>query len=154
MRAGGLLYGVSAIAGKCGSDHGFQPAMTLSSKLIAINRVCRGERVGYGGAYACPEDMDIGVVAIGYGDGYPRHANGNTPVLLRGREVPIVGRVAMDLVAIDLRRISGAEVGDKVVLWGRGLPVERIAAAADTIGYELICGMTRRVVFVEDDSIL
>ena len=152
VRVGGLLYGVSPLDGETGLDRGFQPAMTLSTKLIAINRVGRGERIGYGGVYACPEDMDVGVVAFGYGDGYPRHARPATPVLLRGREVPIIGRVSMDLVTVDLRGVPEAEVGDRVVLWGRGLPVERIAQAAETIGYELICGMTRRVVFVEDGA--
>lgn len=153
VRVGGLLYGVSAVAGKTGSDHGFAPAMTLSTKLIAINRIAGGERIGYGHAWECPEDMDVGVAAIGYGDGYPRHAGSGTPVLLvNGRRAPIVGRVSMDLVSIDLRGHPTARVGDPVVLWGRGLPVEEVAAAANTIGYELICGMTRRVEFVEDNA--
>ncbi|HET7845666.1 MAG TPA: alanine racemase [Xanthomonadales bacterium] len=153
VRVGGLLYGVSVIAGKTGGDIGFAPAMTLSTKLIAINRVARGERIGYGHAWECPEDMDVGVAAIGYGDGYPRHAGSGTPVLLvHGRRAPIVGRVSMDLVTIDLRGHPEARVGDEVVLWGPKLPVEEVAAAAGTIGYELICGMTRRVAFVEDDA--
>lgn len=152
VRVGGLLYGISAIDGKTGSELGFEPAMTLSTRLVAINRVARGERVGYGGAFECPEDMPIGVAAIGYGDGYPRHAGAGTSVLVAGRPVPIVGRVSMDLITLDLRAHPGARVGDEVVVWGRGLPVERVAKAADTIGYELICGMTRRVTFVEDHA--
>jgi len=153
VRVGGLLYGVSVVAGKCGADLGFAPAMTLSTRLVAINRVARGERIGYGHAWECPEDMDVGVAAIGYGDGYPRHAGSGTPVLLvHGRRAPIVGRVSMDLVTIDLREHPEARVGDEVVLWGPRLPVEEVAAAAGTIGYELICGMTRRVSFVEDES--
>ena len=150
VRAGGVLYGVSIVAGTSGDELGFAPAMTLSTRLIATNSLRAGERVGYGGAYACPEDMRVGVAAIGYGDGYPRHASGRTAVLLRGRLAPVVGRVSMDLVTLDLRGHDDAEVGDPVVLWGRGLPVEHVAAAADTIGYELVCGMTRRVSFVED----
>lgn len=152
VRAGGLLYGVSAISRQTGLDAGFQPAMTLSARLLATNHVARSERVGYGGTYACPEDMRIGVVAIGYGDGYPRHASERTAVLLDGRRAPVIGRVSMDLVTIDLREHPHARVGDRVVLWGRGLPVEQVAEAAGTIGYELVCGMTRRVAFVEDDS--
>jgi alanine racemase len=153
VRVGGLLYGVSIVAGKTGAEHGFAPAMTLATKLVAINRIARGERIGYGHAWECPEDMDIGVAAIGYGDGYPRHAGSGTPVLLvNGRRAPIVGRVSMDLVSIDLRGHPSARVGDEVVLWGRGLPVEEVAAAAGTIGYELVCGMTRRVAFVDDES--
>lgn len=153
VRVGGLLYGVSAIAGKTGVDHGFEPAMTLSTRLIAINEVAAGERIGYGGAWEAPEAMRVGVAAIGYGDGYPRHAANGTPALLRGRAAGVIGRVSMDLVTVDLRRHPDARVGDPVVLWGRGLPVETVAARANTIGYELICGMTRRVTFVEDDAL-
>jgi alanine racemase len=152
VRAGGALYGLSVEHGRSGADDGFRPAMSLSSKLIAINRVAKGERIGYGGLYECPEDMDIGVVAIGYGDGYPRSAATGTPVLLNGREAPIVGRVSMDLMMIDLRRHADAQINDRVLLWGPELPVERIAAAAGTISYELTCGITRRVLFLEDEG--
>lgn len=150
VRVGGLLYGISVIEGRTGPDLGFHPAMTLGTRLIAINRVRRGESVGYAGTYTCPEDMPVGVAAIGYGDGYPRHVPSGTPVRVGDREAPLIGRVSMDLVTVDLRGHPAARVGDPVVLWGRGLPVERIAAAAGTIGYELTCGMTRRVAFVED----
>lgn len=151
VRAGGALYGLTVEHGHCGGDDGFRPAMSLSSKLIAINRVGRGERVGYGGLYVCPEDMPVGVVAIGYGDGYPRSAATGTPVLLHGREAPIIGRVSMDLMMIDLRAHPEAAINDRVLLWGPELPVERIATAAGTISYELTCGITRRVLFIEDE---
>ena len=150
IRPGGALYGISVVEGRTGSDFGLEPAMTLSTRLIAINRVCAGEPVGYGGAFVCPRAMAIGIAAIGYGDGYPRHAAPGTMVLVRGRRAPIVGRVSMDLLAIDLDGMADAAVGDAVVLWGRGLPVEEVARAADTIGYELSCGITRRVRFIED----
>lgn len=150
VRVGGLLYGISVIEDRCGRDLGFHPAMTLSTRLIAVNLVRAGEAVGYAGTWTCPEDLQIGVAAIGYGDGYPRHVASGTPVLVAGQPAAIVGRVSMDLVTIDLRGHPGARVGDPVVLWGPALPVERIAAAAGTIGYELTCGMTRRVAFVED----
>lgn len=149
VRAGGVLYGVSVVEGKSGADFGFEPAMTLSARLIAINTVRAGEPVGYGGGWRCPKDMPVGVVAIGYADGYPRVARPGTPVLLRGRPAPIVGRVSMDLLTIDLSGHPEAAIGDDVVLWGDGLPVETIGECAGTIGYELICGMTRRVDFVE-----
>jgi len=152
VRVGGLLYGLSVIAGKSGADLGFEPAMTLSAKVIAINRVHKGERIGYAASYACPEDMDIGVAAIGYGDGYPRSAPSGTPVLVNGVRAAIVGRVSMDLITIDLRDVPDAKVGDRVVLWGNGLPVEQVAARAGTISYDLTCGMTKRVLFVEDES--
>jgi alanine racemase len=152
VRTGGILYGLSVIEGKAGSDLGFEPAMTLTTRLIAINNVRKGVRVGYAAAYECPADMPIGVAAIGYGDGYPRSASAGTPVLIGGIRAPIVGRISMDLITIDLRNIPGAKVGDRVTLWGRDLPVEEIARHAGTISYDLTCGMTKRVMFVEDDT--
>lgn len=149
IRPGGALYGISVVAGKTGADFGLEPAMSLGTRLIAVNRIRRGEPVGYGGDYRCPEDMPVGVAAIGYGDGYPRHAPSGTPVLVNGRVVPLIGRVSMDLVTLDLRSQPEARVGDAVVLWGKGLPAETVAAAAGTIGYELVCSITRRVRFVE-----
>ena len=152
VRAGGVLYGLSVIAGKTGDDLGFAPAMTLSTKLISVNRNQRGEHVGYAATWQCPEDMPVGVAAIGYGDGYPRSAPSGTPLLVGSTRAAIIGRVSMDLIAIDLRAAPDAEVGDRVVLWGRELPVEEIAAHAGTISYDLTCGMTRRVLFVEDEN--
>ncbi len=151
IRPGGLLYGMSVVDGRVGNEFGFLPAMTFASKLVAINRIARGEPIGYAATWRCPEDMDVGVVQVGYGDGYPRSAVAGTPVRVAGVEVPLVGRVSMDLITIDLRTAPRARVGDRVVLWGDELPVERIAAHAGTIGYELTCGMTRRVRFLEDD---
>jgi alanine racemase len=151
VRTGGLLYGLSVVDGKSGADFGFRPAMTLSTRLIAINRIGQGERIGYNGTWTCPEDMPVGVAAVGYGDGYPRSATAGTPVLVGDRRVPLIGRVSMDLVTLDLRDAPTARVGDRVVLWGDGLPVETVAAHAGTISYDLTCGMTRRVLFVEDE---
>lgn len=151
VRPGGLVYGISVVDGRTAADFGFRPAMTFSSKLIAINRIAAGEPVGYAATWQCPEDMDVGVIQVGYGDGYPRSATAGTPVLVDGIRVPIVGRVSMDLISVDLRMAPKARIGDRVVLWGEGLPVEEIAAHAGTIGYELTCGMTRRVRFLEDD---
>ncbi len=152
VRVGGLLYGLSVVDGKNGADFGFQPAMTLTTRLVAINPIDQGEHVGYSATWQAPEDMRIGVAAIGYGDGYPRSAVSGTPVLVREQPAAIVGRVSMDLVTIDLRNVPEARVGDKVTLWGAALPVESIAASAATISYDLTCGMTRRVLFVEDDG--
>jgi alanine racemase len=150
VRVGGLLYGLSVVEGKTGSDLGYEPAMTLSTRLIAVNRIRQGEHVGYAATWECPEDMNIGVAAIGYGDGYPRSVPSGTPVLVNGQPAAIVGRVSMDLITIDLRGVPNARVGDRVVLWGRELPVETIAAHAGTISYDLTCGMTKRVLFVEE----
>jgi alanine racemase len=150
VRAGGALYGLSVVNGKTGAGFGLRPAMTLATRLIAINRVRKGEPVGYSATWTCPEDMDIGVAAIGYGDGYPRSVPSGTHVLLGGARVPLVGRVSMDLMTLDLRDAPNARVGDPVVLWGPQLPVEEIASAAGTISYELTCSITRRVRFVEN----
>jgi len=127
--------------------------MTLSSRLIAVNHCRSGDPVGYSGSWRCPEDMPVGVVAIGYGDGYPRHAPSGTPLLVNARRVPLVGRVSMDMVTVDLRSQPNAKTGDLVVLWGRGLPAEEIAEAAGTISYELFCGVTQRVRFSEEDLV-
>ncbi len=152
VRVGGLLYGISVVDGQCGADLGFAPAMTLTARLIAINEIGAGERVGYGHAWTAARATRVGVLAVGYADGYPRSIRADTPVLIRGVRAPIIGRVSMDLITIDLTDLPEVQVGEEAVLWGRGLPVEEIGAAAATIGYELVCGMTRRVDFVEDDS--
>lgn len=149
VRSGGLLYGLSVVEGRTGADHGMRPAMRLSTRLIAINHLAKGEPIGYAGTWRCPEDMPVGIAAIGYGDGYPRSVPSGAPVLLRGCEVLVAGRVSMDLLALDLRGVPGARVGDEVLLWGPELPAERVAAQAGTISYDLTCGLTRRVLFVD-----
>jgi alanine racemase len=150
VRPGGALYGISVVEGTTGADFDLRPAMTLATRLIAVNRIRRGERIGSSATWECPEDMPVGVAAIGYGDGYPRRVPAGTPVLVNGARAAIVGRVSMDLMTIDLRTQPDARPGDPVVLWGDPLPVETIAAAAGTIGYEPVCSITRRVRFVED----
>ncbi|MGH8184050.1 MAG: alanine racemase [Rhodanobacteraceae bacterium] len=150
LRVGGLLYGLSVAEGKTGADFGFTPAMTLTTRLVAANHIACGERVGYGATWECPEDMFVGVAAIGYGDGYPRSAKSGTPVLVGDAPAAVIGRVSMDLLTLDLRNASAAKVGDVVTLWGYTLPVETIAEHANTISYELTCGVTRRVLFAED----
>ena len=149
VRPGIMLYGISPFADATGEDHGLRPAMTVETRLIAVNQVKRGERIGYGGTYTCKESMPVGVAAIGYGDGYPRHAPSGTPVLVEGVRCPLAGRVSMDLITIDLRPNPKAKPGDRVVLWGEGLPVEEIAAGAGTIAYELVCRMAPRVDYAE-----
>lgn len=149
VRPGIMLYGVTPFSTGTGLDHQLQPVMTLSSELIAVNYHSKDAAVGYGGQWVCPEDMSVGVVAIGYGDGYPRHAKSGTPVLINGKRSQLIGRVSMDMICVDLREQPEAKVGDPVVLWGEGLPVEEVARNADTIGYELLCHVTQRVRFVE-----
>ncbi len=145
VRPGIMLYGASPFVDSLASDEGLRPVMTFHTRLISIKRLRRGEPVGYGGTWVCPEDMDVGVAAVGYGDGYPRHAPSGTPVSIDGREAALIGRVSMDMITVDLRRHPEARIGDRVLLWGEGLPVERIARAAGTISYTLLCGVTARV---------
>jgi alanine racemase len=140
-----MLYGVSPCSGRSANDIGIRAAMTLQCELIAINSIRKGESVGYGAAHVCPEDMNIGVAAIGYGDGYPRGLRQGAPVLVNGRRAQLIGPVSMDLTTIDLRHHPEARVGDSVILWGDGLPLEEVAQWADAIPYELICGVTARV---------
>lgn len=149
VRPGIMLYGITPFADRTGTQEGLTPVMTARSNLIAVKRLARGDAVGYGSSWTCPEDMPVGVIAFGYGDGYPRHAPPGTPVLVNGTRVPLIGRVSMDMITVDLRTQPGVRVGDAVVLWGQGLPVEEIARAAQTIPYELVCGITPRVRVVE-----
>lgn len=145
VRPGIMLYGVSPFSLGSGVDHGLLPVMTLRSELIAVREHRAGEKIGYGGTWICPQDMLVGVVAVGYGDGYPRHAQAGTPVLVNGKRVPLIGRVSMDMIMVDLRAQPAARPGDPVVLWGDGLPVEEVARDAGTIAYELLCTVTLRV---------
>lgn len=145
VRPGIMLYGSSPLIGRTSAEIGLRPVMTLQTQLIAVTSLRRGDAIGYGGTYVCPEDMPVGVAAIGYGDGYPRHAPVGTPVLIRGQRVPLVGRVSMDTINLDLRSEPDAALGDTVTLWGEGLSVDEIAEHAGTISYELLCLVTARV---------
>ena len=145
VRPGIMLYGISPFVGESGASHGLRPVMTLTSRLIAVNKLRKGDAVGYGGTWICPEDMPVGVVAVGYGDGYPRHAPAGTPVLVNDAKTQLIGRVSMDLVSVDLRSQPMARPGDPVILWGRGLPAEEVAAHAGSIAYELVSRIAPRV---------
>ena len=149
VRPGIMLYGSSPFSESTGPDLGLKPAMTLESRLIAVQSLRPGETVGYGGAFRAERALRIGVVACGYADGYPRHAPTGTPVLVDGKLTRTVGRVSMDMLCVDLSGLPGAGVGARVVLWGDGLPVERVAEAAGTVGYQLLCALAPRVRIVE-----
>jgi alanine racemase len=146
VRPGLLLYGASPFAGSVGADYGLRPAMTLHSHVIAVKDLDIGERVGYGGDWTAQRPTRLAVAAVGYGDGYPRSLGSGSPVLVNDERVPLAGRVSMDMIGID---VSGMKrppaLGDTVTLWGEGLPVEEIAVWADTIPYELLCGISQRV---------
>lgn len=148
VRPGIMLYGVSPFSNKTAINHDLKPVMTLTSHLIAIHQLKKGDAIGYGGIWHCPEDMPVGVIAIGYGDGYPRHAENGTPILVNQTICPLVGRVSMDMITVDLRNNLSAKVGDKVVLWGEGIPIEKVATHANTIGYELLTRVLPRTAAV------
>jgi alanine racemase len=146
VRPGLLLYGVSPIEGAVGADYGLKPAMTLQAQVIALKDLAVGERVGYGGRWAANRLTRLAVAAVGYGDGYPRSLGAGTPVLVNGERAGLAGSVSMDMIGIDVTDLRRAPaLGDPVVLWGEGLPVEEIAVWADTIPYELLCGISQRV---------
>jgi alanine racemase len=145
VRPGLALYGGSPFDDRSGAELGLHPVMSLETSVIAIRTVAAGETVGYGGIWRAAHDSVIAIIAAGYGDGVARNLPGGTPVLIDGQRAPLVGRVSMDMIAVDVTPLSGVHVGTPVVLWGIGLPVEEIARYAATIPYELLCGVSQRV---------
>lgn len=145
VRPGIVLYGCSPFADVDGAGLGLQAAMTLSSRVIAVQKVPAGDAVGYGRRLVAEGEMRVGIVACGYADGYPRIADNGTPVAVDGQPTGTVGRVSMDMLAVDLSKLPQAGVGSRVELWGPQVPIERVAAGADTLGYELMCAVAPRV---------
>lgn len=147
-RPGIMLYGSSPFSERSAQSIGLKPVMTLRSRLLAINSINKGDTVGYGATFTADKAMRLGIVSIGYGDGYPRKAPTGTPVLIHTRggivRSKLVGRVSMDMITVDLTDISAA-IDDTVVLWGEGLPADEIADLCGTIAYELFCQVTPRV---------
>jgi alanine racemase len=149
VRPGIMLYGCSPFPESTGAEEGLKPAMTLETSIIAVQELKAGDAVGYGGAFRAERRMRVGVIACGYADGYPRHAPTGTPVSVAGRMTRTLGRVSMDMLCADLTELPEAGTGARVVLWGDGVPVERVAEAAGTVGYQLLCGLAPRVRTVE-----
>jgi alanine racemase len=149
VRPGIMLYGCSPFQDRTAESLDLKPAMTLTSEIIATQTLQPGERVGYGFSYEAAGEMAIGIVACGYADGYPRHAPTGTPVLVNGKRARIVGRVSMDMIAIDISGMPEAYIGSPVTLWGEGLSADEVAASAGTLSYELLCKLTARVPVVE-----
>ncbi|QDD64561.1 alanine racemase [Herbaspirillum seropedicae] len=150
VRPGVMLYGGTPGGGSA-ADFGLRAAMTLESRIIGVQQVPAGEAIGYGSRFVADKPMKIGVVACGYADGYPRHAPNGTPVLVDGVKTGTVGRVSMDMLTVDLTHIPDADVGSQVELWGSKLPIDEVAYAAGTIGYELMCALAPRVAVREVD---
>ncbi len=145
VRPGLMLYGVSPFPSGTGAELGLRPAMTLRTEVIAVKDVKAGEAVGYGGSWTAARDTRMAVVAAGYGDGYPRGSSVGTPVQIGARRAPLIGRVSMDMIAVDVTDLPPVTVGDPVVLWGREIPVEEVAAHAGAIAWDLLCGVSQRV---------
>lgn len=139
VRPGLILYGVAPFAHEIGMKYNLAPVMTLSSQLVAIKAVKKGEYIGYGGSWQAPNNMFLGIAAIGYADGYPQIVPYGTPVLINGIYYSIVGRVSMDMLAIDLTDNLLAQVGDKVIFWGPDLPIELVAQKCKISPYDLLC---------------
>ncbi|GIZ51509.1 alanine racemase [Noviherbaspirillum aridicola] len=149
VRPGIMLYGATP-GGRSAREYGLEPAMTLESEIIGVQQVAAGESIGYGSRFTATAPMTVGVVACGYADGYPRHAPAGTPVIVDGVRTVIAGRVSMDMITVDLTPVPQARVGSRVELWGRSLPIDEVAGAAGTIGYELMCAVAPRVRMAED----
>lgn len=149
VRPGIALYGAATDESHSADMLGVTPAMSLKSRLIAVQTLAAGEAVGYGARFSTPRPMRIGVVACGYADGYPRNAPDGTPVLAAGVRVPIAGRVSMDMITVDLTAAPAADVGSEVELWGTRIPIDEVANLCGTVGYELMCALTPRVPVIE-----
>jgi len=144
IRPGLALFGISPFVGRTGVDLGLTPVMQFEARLIAIKPLREGARVGYRGRYQSQRDSMLGIIAVGYGDGYTRHFRSGTPVLINGRIAPLIGIVSMDMIAVDLGPDAVDTVGSLATLWGDGLPVEEVAPWGDAIPYELVCGVMNR----------
>lgn len=145
LRPGIMLYGATPFADLSAHDLGLEPAMTLAAQVIAIREVADGESVGYGAAWVAQRPSRIATVSCGYADGYPRHAPSGTPVWVDGQRASLAGRVSMDMLAVDVTDLPHVQVGSAVELWGANLPVDEVANACGTIGYELLSKVTARV---------
>ena len=150
VRPGIMTYGGTPFGDKTAAECGLQAAMTLESELIATQSIKKGDAVGYGSRFIADADMRIGVVACGYADGYPRHAPDGTPMMVDGVQTRLIGRVSMDMLMVDLSMLPNAKVGSTVELWGKNIPIDSVAQASDTIGYELMCALAQRVPVLVD----
>jgi len=147
IRPGLALYGASPFQLISAADLGLKPVMTLQTKLMSIKEVKKGSTIGYNARFVCPEDMRIGIIAMGYGDGYPWTARDGTPILINGIRCALIGRVSMDMITVDLRAYPQAHVNDTVILWGDGLPIEEVAQYTQQCPYDILTAVQLRVRF-------
>ncbi|MBS0290755.1 MAG: alanine racemase [Proteobacteria bacterium] len=147
IRPGIALYGASPLLGKTAAQLNLKPVMTLQTSLIARKEVSKGSSIGYGSRFTCPTDLPVGIIAFGYGDGYPRTTRDGAPILVNNTKCKLIGRVSMDMIAVDLSPCPDAKVGDPVILWGNDLPIEEVAQFTDNVSYDLLTGVQNRVKF-------
>jgi alanine racemase len=147
IRPGIALYGASPLLNKTAAELNLKPVMTLQTSLIAIKQVSKGSPIGYGARFTCPTDLTVGIIAFGYGDGYPRTTKDGAPILVNNTKCKLIGRVSMDMIAVDLTPCPTAKVGDPVILWGNDLPIEEVAQYTDNVSYDLLTGVQNRVKF-------
>lgn len=152
VRPGIMLYGASTVSGVPAADFGLKPVMQLVSEIIAVQTIKAGESIGYGHRFTANKTTRVGIVACGYADGYPRHAGlidgrqiHGAPIAVCGKVTKTLGRVSMDMLFCDLTEIAEADIGSPVELWGNQIPVDAVAEASDTVGYELLCAVSSRV---------
>lgn len=145
IRTGILLYGDNPVEKALPLPEPLKPVMRLIAPVIAIREVAKGDTVGYGGTWKAERPSRIATIAIGYADGYPRHAKNGTPVVIDGHEVPLAGTVSMDMITVDVTDFAEIVVGDEAELWGPNLSVARVAKHADTISYDLLTNVSARV---------
>jgi alanine racemase len=143
VRPGLMLYGVSPFSDSSGAQHSLKSVMTLKSEIISIHQLEPGDRVGYGGTWIASKPQRVGIVAIGYGDGYPHRAEIGTPILVNDKLSELIGQVSMDMLTVNLSNQLDAKIGDPVVLWGAGLPLEQVAESTSSFRFELLCGINR-----------
>lgn len=145
VRPGIMLYGATPVSGTAATSFGLEPVMSLTSEIIAVQHLQAGDSVGYGNRFTAGRKTRVGIVACGYADGYPRHAPNGTPVMVAGQMTQTIGRVSMDMLFADITDIPEAMIGSAVELWGDQVPVDAVAEAAGTVGYELLCALAPRV---------
>lgn len=139
IRPGIMLYGGSPFADRTAASLNLKPVMTFSSQVIALRKCLKGETVGYGAKWSASQDSLIATIAVGYGDGYPRHLSKEAYTLVNGQQCPIVGRVSMDMLTIDVTHLKHCQIGQEVILWGETLPIEEVANFSNTVNYDLFC---------------
>jgi alanine racemase len=157
LRPGVMLYGATPsaeLAQQSAAQLGLMPAMALRSKILSVQHIAAGDAIGYGSRYVAKQDMRVGIVAAGYADGYPRQAPDGTPVWVGGKRAALVGRVSMDMIVIDITELASIGVDSEVELWGANLPIDEVAQACGTIGYELMCAVAPRVARISTDKFL